>query len=172
MQSAAEAKTESQGVGDCKKIPNPTQHHSNLFVGVCAPGIAQVACPMSYAESPRFLFSLLLEFWEKAPDIILYDNACHAQEYAFNREPDFFKNSRFCIDKFHYRNHIACSRSFDSRLDPQAAQLNSQVCEQFNSTLRKVATSAHYSNAASYHLLISTFIFLHNYHTIIQHYML
>ena len=84
-QSQAEAERELVGIGDCKKIPNSTQHHSTLFVGVCPHGIGLIACPMSYAESPRFLFSLLLEFWEKPPKTVLYDNACHAHEFALNR---------------------------------------------------------------------------------------
>ena len=163
VQSESDAANELRGVGDCKKIPASTQHHSNLFVGICSHGIAQVCCPMSYSESPRFLFSLLLQYWERAPSLILYDNACHASEYCVNREPDFFKNSVFVIDKFHYRNHTACSRSFNSCLYPNAAVLNSQICEQFNRILQKIAMSAQYSSADGYHLLISSFIFLHNF---------
>ena len=143
-----------------------TQHHSNFFVGICCHGISQIACPMSYSESPRFLFSLVLEYWEKAPDIIMYDNACHASEFCLNREPTFFKNSRFLIDKFHFINHKACSRTFDSRLYPETSRLNSQVCEQFNRVLKKIALSAQYSTAEGYFLLISSFIYLHNYRII------
>ena len=54
--------------------------------------------------------------------------------------------------------------SFVSR--HHVARLNSQLCEQFNAVLRKVAVSAHYSNAASYQLLISSYILWHNYRLI------
>ena len=90
VQSEAEAEREMKGVGDCKKIPTSTQHHSNLFVGCCNHGICLIACPMSYSESPRFVFNLLLEYYEKPPQCVLYDNACHAHEFALNREPCFF----------------------------------------------------------------------------------
>ena len=166
-QSHAEAERELVGIGDCKKIPNSTQHHSTLFVGVCPHGIGIIACPMSYAESPRFLFSLLLEYWEKPPKTIIYDNACHGHEFCLNREPSFFKDTHFLIDKFHYKNHRACSRAYNSSLFKDAAVLNSQVCEQFNKTLKKIAISAQYSNASSYFLLVVSFM-LHQNHQRIE----
>ena len=54
-------------------------------------------------ESPRFPFALLLEFWEKAPKTVLYDNACHLHEYVANREPGIFKNLQFLIDKVKFK---------------------------------------------------------------------
>ena len=40
-----------------------------------------------------------------APSTIIYDNSCNLAAYALRRDPGFFKNSRFLIDRFHYRNH-------------------------------------------------------------------
>ena len=97
-----------------------------------------------------------------APDIVLYDNACHLSEFAANREPDFFRNTLFVVDKFHWPNHTSCSRSFNSRLYPQSNAANSQLAEQFNKTLKKLATSVQFSKAENYKLFLTSFIILHN----------
>lgn len=162
VQSEAEAARELKGIGDCKKIPTSTLHHSNLFVGCCPHGLGLIAFPMSSSESPRFPVNSLVEYWKIPPKYVIYDNSCHAHEFALNREPSFFKNTHFLVDKFHWRNHTACSRGYNSRLYPEAAKLNSQVCEQFNALLRKVALSAQYSNVRSYFLLVTSFILHHN----------
>ena len=41
--------------------------------------------------------------------------------------------------------------------------MNSQVCEQFNSLLKKIAISTQYSDALGYFLLILSFMLTHNY---------
>ena len=62
-----------------------------------------------------------------------------------------------------------CSRGYSSRLFKEAAAMNSQVCEQFNSLLKKIAISAQYSDASGYFLLILSFMLTHN-HKIIELY--
>jgi hypothetical protein len=163
LQSESAGTQELIGLGDCKKIPTSSLHHSQLFTAICEHKFIQIATPMLQAESPRFLFYLLLCYWKKPPKYIIYDNACHAHEYCINREPDFFKDSIFCIDKFHYRNHTACTRSFDSRRYPETSIMNSQVCEQFNRDLNRVSNSIHYSGIESYKVLITTFMLVKNF---------
>ena len=51
-----------------------------------------------------------------ALECIVYDNACGLHAYCLNRDPNFFKNTRFLVDRFHYSNHTgktvyACSLS-------------------------------------------------------------
>ena len=86
--------------------------------------------------------------------------SCHAHEYALNREPTFFKDSLFVIDKFHYRNHRACSRGYNSKLFKEAAALNSQAAKQFNSILKKIAMSVQYSDAPGFFLLVLSFMLM------------
>lgn len=86
--------------------------------------------------------------------------------FMLNREPSFFKDTHFVIDKFHYKNHRACCRGYNSSLFKDAAVLNSQVCEQFNKTLKKISISAQYSNASSYFLLVTSFMLMQNYRRI------
>jgi hypothetical protein len=162
LQSNQQGAHELQGLGDCKKIPTPI-HHAQLFTGICEHSYIQIATPMLQAESPRFLFYILLCYWKKPPKYIIYDNACHASEYCANREPDFFKDSIFCIDKFHYRNHTACTRSFDSKLYSEANAMNSQVCEQFNRDLNCVSNSIQYAGIDTYKVMITTFMLIKNF---------
>lgn len=58
----------------------------------------------------NYLFSTdvyitLCFFVALAPKLIIYDNACNLQEYCLNRDPGFFANTKFCVDKFHWYNH-------------------------------------------------------------------
>ena len=48
-------------------------------------------------------FSILLYI---APETIVYDNCSNLHNYCLNREPDFFRNSQFLVDHFHWSNHI------------------------------------------------------------------
>jgi hypothetical protein len=60
----------------------------------------------------------------------MYDNACHAQDYVLNREPQWAKRTVFVVDKLHWHNHTACSPSFNVRQYNALSQLNSQLAEQ------------------------------------------
>ncbi len=35
----------------------------------------------------------------------MFDNACNTHNYALNRDPVFFKDAAFIVDKFHWANH-------------------------------------------------------------------
>ena len=48
---------------------------------------------------------MLLFFFVSAPDVAIYDNECNLHAYALNREPAFFKNTWFLVDRFHWKNH-------------------------------------------------------------------
>ena len=117
--------------------------------GVLLPGILTCLCPhgkvygatlMEQAESPRHVFETLLLHLPKAPDNIVYDFACQLQTYCLNREPRFFRKSRFLVDRFHEKNHSACGgtqRLKEYLAVPELAALNSQAAEQLNSRLRQ-----------------------------------
>jgi hypothetical protein len=51
-----------------------------------------------------------------APELVIYDNSCTLHEYCLNHDPAFFKyclnhdpaffkNTKFVVDKFHWKNH-------------------------------------------------------------------
>ena len=60
---------------------------------------------MEQAESPNIPFTVLRTRFEKAPSVVVYDNACNLQAYAFNRDPGYFKSTLFVVDRFHWFNH-------------------------------------------------------------------
>lgn len=88
-----------------------------IFTLLCRHGICYGFHIMDQAESPRTPFALLMARFENgmmcihawklvitnactAPDIFVYDNCCHLAEYAYNREPNFFRNTLFLIDRY------------------------------------------------------------------------
>ncbi len=42
-----------------------------------------------------------------APKVIIYDNACALHNYCLNRDPEFFKDTTFLVDRFHWKNHTS-----------------------------------------------------------------
>lgn len=45
-------------------------------------------------------------FWSfLAPSIVIYDNACALHAYCLNRDPTFFQNTVFLVDRLHWDNH-------------------------------------------------------------------
>lgn len=52
-------------------------------------------------------FSVMKTFLEEPPEVVIYDFACALEEYASNRDPYWFRNTLFVIDRFHWRNHHA-----------------------------------------------------------------
>ena len=64
------------------------------------------------------------------------DNCCNLHKYCMLREPLFFKDTKFVIDRLHYASHRRCSSAYDPYLCPELLHVyNSQLCEQINSRL-------------------------------------
>ncbi len=104
----------------------------------------------------------------KAPKLVIYDNSCNLHAYCLNREPEFFKDTLFVVDKvrcsvrndgpvqarrtdsptplahpqLHFKTHKACSRAYDIGRYSEYLSWNSQLAEQqvrFGSTCYVVA---------------------------------
>ena len=78
---------------------------------------------------------------EVAPEIIYYNFACSLEEYCMNREAGYFKNKQFFYDIFHGYNHT-CSKIYSSKNLIHLNSVNSSICEQFNSYLQCIKSSA------------------------------
>lgn len=85
---------------------------------------------MKDAESPRTLFEAIYVHWPEPPEVVVYDNSCHAMTYALNREPAWFKHVQWVIDATHFPGHTGCAYAFDIKRQPCLSRLNSQICEQ------------------------------------------
>ena len=55
-------------------------------------------------------------------------HACKLHQYCLNREPHFFQNTLFAVDRFHWRGHVGCSLDTYKLFLP-LAEINSQVNE-------------------------------------------
>lgn len=97
-------------------------------------------------------YQILRSRYETAPEVVVYDNGCHLHDYALNRDPRFFRDTKFLIDRLHADNHVACSSGYDIRTYNESAELvrlNSQAAEQYNSMLTTSTPSL--SHSTEYH---------------------
>ena len=78
---------------------------------------------------------------EEAPEIIYYDFACSLEEYCINHEVGYFKNTQFFYDIFHGYNYT-CSNIYNSKNLIHLNSVNPSICEQFNSYLQCIKSSA------------------------------
>jgi hypothetical protein len=117
------------------------------------PGIFHFCCPHGIClgfsilhdhESPIHPFSTLFQRWRRtdAVRIVVMDNACNLHTYCLRREPWFFHNVWFLIDRLHYKNHVNCSSGYRIDNFPFLRHLSIVACEIFNSTLKAVARHA------------------------------
>jgi len=113
---------------------------------------------MPSAEGRNDVFSGLFCYWTQAPSLVIYDFACQLAAYAYVREFDFFKNTRyetaffhllsstclhrFLIDEFHSFGHTACSAggylAGSMKADPSLRSVNSSAAEVGNGGLKKI----------------------------------
>ena len=116
----------------CNKARNDTKGLAHgVFVLHCLDCAACIGFHMMpSSESPRTLFEILFTRWPTAPEVVVYDNGCHAHAYALNREPEWASNTFYVIDKLHYRGHTACSSSYDIGKYPVLGKKNSSMAEQ------------------------------------------
>lgn len=79
------------------------------------------------------LFELLVTRFPRAPELVVYDNSCNLAAFCYNNEPQFFQNTRFAIDSFHYVNHKNCNTAFNSiHISERNSKLQFSLSEQKN----------------------------------------
>lgn len=83
------------------------------------PGICTISCPHGFylgfflmvnPESVETVFTFLYSRCEDGKLIVVYDNACNLMEFCLNREPYYFKDTIFLVDRVHWDNHVNCTR--------------------------------------------------------------
>lgn len=130
---------------ECRK--NSSRHPS------MTPGLVTFYCPhginlgfqiMQTPESPKTIFDVLMMRFKRMPKLIIYDNACHLHTYCLKREPNRFENTRFMVDRLHFRKgHTGCSLGYDMtryNADEYIVGINSQVNEQANRAIHNLST--------------------------------
>lgn len=96
-------------------------------------------------------------YMERAPDEVFYDFACSLQEYCLNREPDFWKNTRFWHDVFHGFSH-KCGNAFRSQRIRSLRYVNSEICEQFNAFLQCIKYTGTHLTQSHFCFFVQFFI--------------
>ena len=99
----------------------------------------------------------LYAYSEVPPDVVLYDFACSLSEYVHNRESGFFASTRFYHDIFHGFTH-KCTSAFRYDKLNGFGDINSSICEQFNSFLQKIKTSAKLMSQVHFSFFVQFFI--------------
>ena len=94
---------------------------------------------------------------------LLYDNACQARKGAERRFPHRVRNWTFLVDRKHWPNHTACSNAFNIDEYPQLKNVNSQISEQLNRSLRKISTVCAYLGWENYLKVIELFLVNRNW---------
>jgi hypothetical protein len=114
------------------------------------------------AEGRNDVFSSLYVYFEKAPEVVVYDFACQLGEYSMAREPEFFKDTLFVIDEMHAKGHSACSQaSFSSnymQCSTRLQEVNTSSAECSNSGLSRIRKSVSYMNQQ--HAILLTYVYI------------
>ena len=121
----------------------PGKRTGGVFTCLCEHGFTYASFIIKKAEGRNEPFTFLTCFFENAPRIVIYDFACSLMDYCLNRAPNFFKDTLFLVDKFHWYNHVACAKSFDIRIyrcynEVKSRTRNSQACEQINAAMKRL----------------------------------
>ena len=113
------------------------------------------------SEGPKDAMHSLYQYSSKAPQVILYDNSCHLAEMIKNRESGYFENTMVYSDIFHSVNH-KCSDAFKIQRLPIGNDFNTSGCEQLNSFLGKIKSSAKFMGIENFIYYLQYFIHQHN----------
>ena len=112
----------------------------------------------------------------------MYDNACGLHTYCLNRDPNFFKISKFLVDRFHWSNHrgksnynnscywyksnvynfVGCSRAYNIDYYPSLSHLNTEVNEQANSSISMLKSQLSYMNERNFFNHLKLFLWQRN----------
>ena len=111
---AADAKQPRRMDEDCVKLKRTHAALSEgIFAMFCPHGLCILFEILSSHEGPSTAFKLIMSRFERAPAWIVYDNACTLHRYCLNREPVFFRDTRFKVDRMHMRGHTGCPEGYD-----------------------------------------------------------
>lgn len=85
---------------------NGSHRTGGIFTFFCEHGICCAFFVIPKAEGRNEAFSYLTKYMKKAPEVIVYDFNCAEHDYILNREPAYYKNTLFVIDRLHIWNHV------------------------------------------------------------------
>jgi hypothetical protein len=113
------------------------------------------------AEGRKDPFSAIFKYKPTAPKEMYYDFACQLNEYCLNREPKYWKKTRFWHDIFHGISH-KCGACFKSTRICGMTGVNSEICEQFNSYMQCVKFTGSHLTQSHFMLFCQFMIYMWN----------
>lgn len=160
-----DTEVDSAETGTCKKYYS-TYKKQTLTGGLMAIWCKHNIClgfhKIPKAEGRNDVFSGLYVYFQKAPEVVIYDFACQLGAYSMSREPEFFKDTCFVIDEMHAKGHSSCSQaSFSSnymQCSPRLQGVNTSTAECSNSGLSRIRKSVHYMNQK--HAILLTYVYI------------
>ena len=105
---------------------------------------------------------MIVTHFPKAPELIIYDNACNLSEFCLGREPTFFKSTRFLVDGLHYSGHVNCNPAYDMRTYPLFSDIVSTTAENCNRRLYKIRIGPQFMKAESLVAVMLYWVFRYN----------
>ena len=81
-----------------------------------------------------------------------------------HREPYFFQNTLFVVDRFHWRGHVGCSSGYCLDIYQHMAmkKINSQVNEQANAGLQRIRGQLAYMTPENFMFTLKLFLTIKN----------
>ena len=163
----ADAKHDKEEEKDCQKEFGQSSHISGgIGTVTCNHRVTKGFRVIERGESPLlFLNAILRRFPIKVKAkkrVIVYDFACKMHKCALRRFPYRVRRFQFVIDRHHQANHTSCSQGYDMNNYPCMNNINSQLAEQLNNSLRKLATVSAYSKFETYKKILEIFVTVKN----------
>jgi hypothetical protein len=151
------------GLKPCEKsAPTTSSHTPGIMTGCCPHGFVYFLSFMRAAEGPREVYNFLRYRCAVLPRLVIYDNACNTMRYIAMRSLYIAGRVRFMVDRLHWANHVHCSTAFRlfeyGQYSLTLRNLNSQIMEQLNNLLRRLAP--HFSHSTPYNAVRSLLLFL------------
>ena len=149
--------------GDCvHAMEGRLQRTGGVFTVFCPHGFCYGVFIIKDHESRNDLFTFVTSFFQRPPKFIVYDDSCHSEAYFLARWPEFIKHTKHVIDRFHFRNHTACSLAYCMNLFPELSHVNSQVVEQNNAALKRIAGALHSMKQETFMRAVRLYLHLWN----------
>ncbi|KAL5009419.1 hypothetical protein ScPMuIL_015000 [Solemya velum] len=134
----------------CNAVTSRQVSLLDSYVNTSEEGVCYGFQVMQTNESPDVPFTIFRTRFKTAPKYIIYDNACKLHSYCISRDPQFFKDTEFYVDRLHWENHTSCSYGYNLSLYPQFNSVNSQLSEQSNAGLKRIKDQLSYMTANNF----------------------
>ncbi|GAQ93025.1 hypothetical protein KFL_012570010 [Klebsormidium nitens] len=141
------------------------RHTKGGFVFCCPHRVIYGFHAMLRGESPRDPFAVLYTRLHRhnLPRFVFYDNACKLRAYCMRREPAFFADVRFLVDRFHFQRTGAeghkCGPTFNPDYYDVVRWVNTSAVESCNSFLVRFKTLGWYSGLEAFMIILASLIY-------------